>query len=358
MDPQAGDFLDLLQDALAQLASQSGLGDQKLLAALDVVIGDTIRFRKELSSPYGSIPWLSGEALITSSTKLLEAAAKAERERAPYFGNKQWTSARAYLEEVRMGQTEVGSYVVTAFSPVGEISGPALPLFEYGDPVTGRAVAKTLTTALEATREAIDYFNSRASLVAFDAAVEHGVSYELAKGLTGLIAQSDGADVSVSWSQNRGIEEVGPASSRFEFEPSDIPALERARDRFAITEPPIEVTVIGTVTLLDRARSGTAGVIRLDVIEGSQAKKLRVRMPQKMYELAIQAHRRGMAIRVSGRQKKSGRYFWLSDPRNVELIPIEAFRFAEVAMADEEYEDEPLPLGAEYPNGESWLGTE
>jgi hypothetical protein len=95
------------------------------------------------------------------------------------------------------------------------------------------------------------------------------------------------------------------------------------------------------VTLLERPKPGVSGVIRLEVITGSQANKLRVRLPEELYELALDAHREDLAISVTGRQEREGMYYWLYDPADIELstIPVpqvereipgqeEAFRIA------------------------------
>ncbi|WP_405429999.1 hypothetical protein [Micromonospora sp. NBC_00617] len=319
LDVGHADFRNLLTDAVATVGDISGLDYERMLTRLDVGIGDLVRFRKEMPTPHGTIPWSSGQSLIASSTRLLEAAAKAQREKTQYFGNKHWTSATAYMNSVRMGQTEIGSYVVTALTPVGDIAGVDVPLPGFGEALTGREVTRTLVSSLEATREATDQFNRTSSSAAFDEAVQYGVSYELTQALARLVANSDGAEVGVEW---RDWREDAPGPTYVQFEPSDVIALESASTRFARTEPSVGVTALGTVTLLDRPRPGTAGVIRLNVIEGSQAKKLRVRLPEELYDQAIQAFREGLAMRLSGRQEKEGRLYWLYDPREIDLVEV------------------------------------
>ncbi|MFI7489405.1 hypothetical protein ACIBXA_13595 [Micromonospora echinaurantiaca] len=340
LDARHADFRDLLSDAVATVGDIAGLDYQRMLTRLDVGIGDLVRFRKEMPTPHGTIPWSSGQSLIASSTRLLEAAAKAQREKVQYFGNKHWTSAKAYMNSVRMGQTEVGSYIVTALTPVGDIAGVDVPLPGFGEALTGREVTRTLVSSLEATRDATDYFNRTSSSAAFDEAVQYGVSYELTQALAQLVANSDGADVGVEW---RDWREDAPAPTYVQFEPSDVAALESASNRFARTEPPADVTALGTVTLLDRPRPGTAGVIRLNVIEGSQAKKIRVRLPEELYDQAIQAFREGLAMRLSGRQEKEGRLYWLYDPRGIDLVEVPAAIAPEPAERDNDDElDQPL----------------
>lgn len=268
---------------------------------------------------HGSVPWSTGEGHVIAATKMLEAAAKAERSKAPYFGNRHWPAARAYLDAVHMGQTEPGSYVLIAFSPVHELQVMEIPIPELAPVPTGRAVTETLWTALESTAEAIEHFNSAGSLSGFEHAVQTGASYELSQALIGLLQGSDGADVAIDWSSSTEL--VRP-SSKVAFEPSDVNALQQASSRFARTEPASQVTVTGTVTLLDRPRPGTPGVIRLSVLDGSPARKIRVRIPEEVYDLAIQAHREGLAVRMRGRQEREGSLYWLYEPSDIELVQL------------------------------------
>ena len=340
LDAGHADFRNLMSDAIATVGEMSGLDYHRMLTRLDIGIGDLVRFRKEMPTPYDSIPWSSGQSLIASSTRMLEAAAKAQREKVQYFGNKHRTSAKAYMNSVRMGQTEVGSYVVTALTPVGDIAGVAVPLPGFGEALTGREVTRTLVSSLEATREATDQFNRTSSSAAFDEAVQYGVSYELTEALVRLVAHSDGAEVGVEW---RDWSDDAPTPTYVQFEPSDVTALESASIRFARTEPSVDVTVLGTVTLLDRPRPGSAGVIRLSVIEGSQAKKIRVRLPEELYDQAIQAFRDGLAMRLSGRQEKEGRLYWLYHPREIDLVEIPSAVALEPAERDSDDDlDQPL----------------
>jgi hypothetical protein len=338
LDPSRADFLTLLDDALAAIADYGSVADERLLLDLNVGVGDKISFRKDVPTPYGSIPWLEGERLVTSSTKILIASAKAERQAQSYFGNKHRTHAKAYLEAVRMGQTELGSYVITAFSPTEQISLRDVLLPTMTEPSTGRAVTETLVKALAATRESIDFYNARSSLRLFEEAIEAGASYELSRSLIGLIDGTNGADVKVQW-ESAGS--VSVPDAEVAFRPDDIVALERASIRFAQTAPPERVTVLGTVTLLERARPRSPGVFRLDVLEGSQAKKIRVRLRQDAYELAIQAFSEGRGVLMSGRQEKEGHLWWLYDPSDISIVDLpqmslfeEFLRFEDVGAVE------------------------
>jgi len=64
-------------------------------------------------------------------------------------------------------------------------------------------------------------------------------------------------------------------------------------------------------------------VVRLDVLSGTTARKVRVRLKADDYDIAVDAHRDNLALRVTGRQEVEGRFYWLYDPESIELVTIE-----------------------------------
>lgn len=231
------------------------------------------------------------------------------------------------MASVLMGQTENSSYVITAYAPSNE------PLYENLEvdrplpglaPYTGRDVTECLAEALSATREAIDHYESAMSFTGFAAGVDRGVSYEMVTAIQAMLDNSDGADVSIAWElgQEQDIEQlVDPVI--IEFEPRFYPILENASYRLASISPPEKVTVIGTVTLLERPSVESPGVIRMEVLSGSPAKKIRVRLDHDQYELALEAHKNDAGVVITGRQEREGRFYWLYDPIDIHVIDIE-----------------------------------
>jgi hypothetical protein len=232
-----------------------------------------------------------------------------------------------------MGQTEPGSYVVTAYAP------PLQRFFEreaqkkdarqsLAGSHTGREVVEVMSGALQVTREVVDVYRQNNHVEEFDEAVEHGLSRELALAVQRLVDQSDGAAVSVEWNTSISQEDVGIVDfsprtgvTEIEFSPSDYEILGQAAVRLGSVKDSSDVTVTGSVEVLTR-RVGTVGIVALNVLSGSPAKKLRVRLPPSDYEIALEAHRRMEAVRVTGRQERSGNFWWLYEPRDIELIEL------------------------------------
>lgn len=329
-DTEMEDYSDLLLQAISKLWRTGDSKTQRLLetAASLRALGDAIKFRKDVRTIRGAIKWAAGEDLIASARKSLSVAAKTRKSKLAYFGNSNSYLARAYLDSVLMGQTEVGSYVVTAYSPPDEQfserkikPGETLPLMGLH---SGREMTEQLISVLQVTREVIDHYDDTGSTSGFVDNVSRGFCYELTQAVQALVRDSDGADVSVELQSRQTLfGELRPELVKLEFKPTDYAVLEKAGNALAATVLPKLVTVTGKVTLMGRPEPGQPGVIRLNVISGSRAQKIRVRLNSEDYELALDGHRGDLALRVVGREEIEGRYYWIYDPMSVELVSLE-----------------------------------
>ncbi|MGW5610182.1 hypothetical protein ACWEWI_29665 [Streptomyces sp. NPDC003753] len=328
-DTETDDYFELLSQAVAQAWKS---GDRRIQSILERAatlhsLGDEVKFHKETQTRRGTIPWTAGEDLHAGAQKSMVVGAKTRKSKAAYFGNANSFLAKSFLDSVLMGQTEVGSYVITAYVPPEEVyterkinPGETIPLVGRH---TGREITLGMVDALSAARESVDHFNASGSTYGFVENVRRGFCYELTQAVRALLRDSEGAEIEVEINSVEDLFTGAPAQRhKLEFFPSDYPALETAGNVFASTAAAEYVTVLGAVTQLERPKPGEPGVVRLDVFGGSRAKKMRVRLKVEDYDLAVDAHRNNLALRISGRQEVEGRYFWLYDPEILELVQI------------------------------------
>ena len=336
LDASRPDYPELMADALRALSSHPVRASSLVLQQLAPTPGDEVRFCKEVATVRGSIPWTLGEELFRSAGSALKASAKATIERRPNFGNANYFIANDFMQAVRMGQTQIGSFVVTAYTPPDreffEKESQKKEVLRGGTGAhTGRDVVALMRDVLSITREALDEADRTDRIEQFDEAVQYGLSKEMASALGGLVNQSDGAAVSIDLGRtvDRGsterpdqsalyeLSELAPsrraARTEVEFFPQDYPILQKVVLRLGSPVEVEEVTVTGTVEVLTR-QVGKLGVIVLNVRSGSPASKMRVQLPIREYEAALEAHRRERIVRLSGRQERQGNYFWLREP--------------------------------------------
>lgn len=282
---------------------------------------DSLRFRKETDAPRGLIAWSAGEALIEAARLTLLAGAKAFQSKAGYFGNTNGRFAHRYLDACFMGQTGVGSYIVTALTPIGasqagthervDLPGSKLE-------VDGRQVTESVVRSLTATVEAIDHYNQTKSTSGFGAAVQSGMSADMVRGLQVLAEQAEEATIVVEW--DPAIETMLGRNEpvRFELSAADVPALTTAHTVLTSPETADSTqTVKGRVHLLTKQEAGAPGVVGID----TGTSKFRVRLSPEGYHRAVQAHDAEDQVVVTGRASREGNLNWLYDATLVRVIP-------------------------------------
>ncbi|MCP9961222.1 hypothetical protein LUX05_07315 [Streptomyces somaliensis] len=312
-DEESPEFTEMMQSALRQLSEDSDSWIRLIYPRLLVDVSDQFKFRRESSAPSGFIEWRSGEKLIESARRTLVAGAKFYLSPDRHYVNRNGRFAGRYLDQVLMGQTSPGSYIVTAYAPpeagVSLSSTDAFSLPHVGS-APAREVSLAVVKAVEATAEAIDHYKSSGSLSGFEDGVSRGISYEMTQALLGLTEHSDGADVSVEW--DSGADVFVPPSVRIEFSGADAAPLAKAAINLAEDKSSRTVTIIGRVHLLAKKQAGSPGVFGVEALTASPARKVRVRLAdEEDYHEAIRAHEEDLAIQVSGKLEKEGNLSWL-----------------------------------------------
>ena len=331
LDKEAPEFSSLMAAAIEQVNRTAphdswhrAIGPRLLFDP-----ADEFQFRKESATPAGLIIWRQGEDLIASARATLAAGAKAHLAKMRRFSNRLGQFSSRFLDSVLMGQTGVGSYLITAYAPTDS----SIPVGSHqpdarsteAQTVSGRTITLTVAAALEATAEAIDHYRTTASLSGFEDGVRRGISYELSTALQGLTRDSDGGDISIFWED--AVDLLGSIpTSRYEFSGADTAILEHAATLLdGETEPAVRHTIIGRVHLLTKKQLGGPGVFGLESISG-QARKVRVRLRNPAeYRLAVKAHDEDLILAVDGELERDGSLHWLY---NAEIS-------AEIARVDE-----------------------
>lgn len=328
-DPARGDYQDLLQHALRLLEGIYGAGAEEAVLSRRGLRGaglDIARFGRSSALPPGWIYWNEGVSLYDAARSALSVAAKTTRSRLRYFGNSNSYIAKRFLEASIMGQTQVGSFVVTAYTPAEQVipvsqSEETKSTSQNLDPIiqtTGRDIINTLSASLGVVRAATDEFARNADIRIFEESVKSGVSYELMKTLAALAGGSQESSVVLELSATLPAPET---RQEFVFRGDEAPVFDHAATQLAQDVEPVETTLRGAVTLLSRPRMGEPGTISLDVVGRPEINKVRVRLAPEQYDLAWSAHHSGELVQVTGRLEREGNLWWLYEARDVTTLP-------------------------------------
>ncbi|TQJ19726.1 hypothetical protein [Kribbella jejuensis] len=326
LDPSRGDFAALLTKARRHLTRQYGRTADELLAILHTQTNaalDSTHWEKETSLTPGLIAWESGELLYESAKAQLVASAKASREKRRYHGNASAYVAKQFLESTLMGQTAIGSFIITAFTPsrqrfhlTQQSAKIATSTPRHSETLSGRNIMATFEHALVTARACLDEYKSKPDLGLFVEAVSDGISYEFAKALSDFCA---GGDSGVSTNRSRADTEASQGIS-VAFDAPDSAVLAKAATTLALDPEPQSVVLVGEVTFLSHESGDPDRLIRLNIEEGATARKARVRLTEEQYQIAMYAHQNELRVQVAGEMEKEGHLFWIYEPDYVQIL--------------------------------------
>lgn len=325
VDPARGDFNALLERALDQLHRRYGRQADSLLSLLQLSREaglEETEWRKE-SPLKGMIAWDAGELLYASARGQLAAAAKATRERRRYHGSSSAYLAQKFLADSFMGQTDVGSFIISAYTPSmqrfyltqhSEDVAAATP--RKAETVQGSTILDTFEASISAARDSLDSYKRQPDINLFLEAVDEGVSYELVSAL-GDFARNGDAGIKIT---RRLFDSTNTRVKEVSFDADEAPLLDRVATTLVQDPEPSEATVIGEVTDLSRKLKGGVPdrVIRIDVKQGGNFSSVRVRLTAEQYDRAMAVHREEKWLVVRGTVEREGRYSWMYHPEQIE----------------------------------------
>lgn len=319
-----GDYPAIVAEVLQILAREQSRDELQIYRDLISADRDVIRVRAPHADDDGSVSIDAGVELVSQARDMLLAAACAAKDpRAAYRAGKV-KDAATYMDRVRLGQTEQGSFIVTLLAPVP----PALDITNQASfwPMEGeepfeRKVTRTLAKSLEAARHAAEAVVRGNGMYAFQQAVRQGVSANLCDALSTLIAKGAGLEVSLTWARTR----PAPETRRVvQFSESEGEILQEAARAFRSMEPRPDETLDAFVVALDRQPAAGEGRVTLKTFIDGQAVSVRATLPTVMYHEAVVAHDQGHTVAVTGDLKRQGQRWVLENPRNLQALPDEA----------------------------------
>jgi len=236
----------------------------------------------------------------------------------PNYPTRKPAEATDYLRQVRLGQTERGSFVLTVLCPVPpELLNPPtlLPQEPYG-----RRVTRTLMAALASARDATSHAAITGNFDLFATSVQAGVSANLCDALVrlGEAVPETSLDLSLAWSKNRGRE--GLPASRAIFDPDFLPVLKEAARLFRENEPEQDVQMVGYVVQLKRGEHEAIGKAVVAGLCNGAVRRAVILLPEEQFAVATQAIENRKPISCRGDLIKVGRGYQLTNPYEFRLL--------------------------------------
>lgn len=313
------DYPRVVSDLITRLADYEGRDQLQVYKDLVGAERDVVRVRAPEAEDDGSVRVDHGvEIVLQARDMLLSAACSASDPRASYRAGKV-KDASSYMDRVRLGQTEQGSFIVTLLAPVPPSLVPDqfdLWPAETSEPYE-RLVTRRLADGLAAARLAAEKVVQGGNLAAFEAAIPRGVSANLCEALSKLIVLGEGLEVSVTWAKTRPTPET---RRTVEFTKPYAEILSEAARLFRSQEPRPDERLEGFVVKLDRGPDIKEGKVTLRALLDGNAVSIKAELEPNLYSIALAAHEQQKPLAIVGDLKRVGQRWHLNSPRNLVVL--------------------------------------
>jgi hypothetical protein len=319
------DFSARMADALRTLEKVENRDQLEIFSDLKATAADVVRVRLiDGDARDGSLALHRAAEVVARSFDMMYAAACAAVDPKYYFHSRKPQAATDYMQNVRMGQTERGSFVVTILSRVPPALGGSAISTDVPEPFE-RAVTQRLSGALSAISDSARLAVATGDINSFDASVAKGVSANLCEAIAGMSC-ADGTErdveVSLAWARVRPSSEG--AHVRYRIGRDIVPVLREVARVFKTKAPQEDFEVKGAVFRLVRdPPAASDGEVTIAGFVDGAPRSIWLHLEGADYVTAADAFKNQQLVSVTGVLKKEGRRYRLHDPRNFRLVPPE-----------------------------------
>lgn len=296
---QLSDYASSISRLIGILGEFSNKDEISIYRELIGADQDVIRVRSIAAADDGSVPINNGVEMVAQAREMLLAAACATSTPQTVYRAGANREATDYLKNVRLGQTEHGSFVVTMMSPVPPLL--QIPLdhisVDFEDEPFERQVTRRLVEALKASRDAAEQAHTGDGAPAFDRAVAAGVSANLCDAIARLLSGTHGLEVSVDWAK---IRPTGENRRSVRFSENDEGAFKEAARSFRNRAPRPDQKLFGAVLKLSRDERQLEGQVTFKVDLDDKTISVGAMLDQQNYSTAVRAHDARNPVIVTG----------------------------------------------------------
>ncbi len=244
---------------------------------------------------YGSIQLENGIKLIQGAKELMASTALSTKQKRKLFIGKMPDEINQYLDHLRLGQTEVGSYIINIYSEIR-------PTSDYGlfEAISfDRKVSLQTVSSIQKISEIVKEYEKKQEIQIFDEAVQDGISANFCKSIIELSGNKQNHNIQLQVGINNNIHIADTFYNSY-ISSSAIPILQKGYD-YLINKDYIEDTELsGFVFKLSRDEDEEAGVVYLSTSINEKMRKVKVYLSEEQYEIAINAHRDQKSVVIRG----------------------------------------------------------
>lgn len=346
-DSTFDDFDRRFNETLRALCAMNDWDVFQLANAIVSIRSDILRLRADQLIRYDSIPIKQASDLIDGAVQMMTAAARSTIEPRPsHRGARPKPVANFVDNDVRMGHTQRGSFVITILTRLDEsVTISSDPSRSESDDVptdlnpegeratselaTGeedeislapfqRRVMSTLANALVLAPDV-----QQQSDAAIERAIQTGVSAQLYDSLSKMTSFEGLRSLDMSFRWAPALPENHPEIEDIAIGRDEIPIYKSLGDKFRNQDSPTRQTLYGYVIRLEWDESVSANNVATATVRGvvgrNQRRQAKVRVVASTHDIAVAAYHRRVPVTVTGDLEKRGNGYQMADGATVAL---------------------------------------
>lgn len=317
---QLGDYANVVSDIIGKLALHENRSEMQVFRDIVGSDRDIIRIRAPEADGVGSVQVDAGVNIFAQGRDLLLSAACSATEPRPAYRAGSNKEANTYMNRVRLGQTEQGSFIVTLLAPVPPAPQAPVQAEFWPSPAEepfDRLVTRFLADGLQAAHKAAEDWVRGDGMDAFTRSVQKGVSANLCEALSSLIDVGEGLDVSITWSRTRPTPEP---RRKVVFARAEADVFKEAARLLRLQEPRPNETLEGYVVGAGRRLEDVDGQVTLKTFIDGKPVSVKTKLTADLYTAALAAHDDRNAVLITGDLQRDGQRWRLENPRNLEIV--------------------------------------
>ncbi|HEU4410456.1 MAG TPA: hypothetical protein VFS43_34695 [Polyangiaceae bacterium] len=316
LDPSLVDYGRAMVNVAREVASVEGRPPESVLRDLLRPRHDVVRFALEGPiTQAGTIGLLDGAKLVGGAKKALLASACSVKKPRIYHPRLDLAEAEAFVRSCKLGQTEVGSFVLTVEAPLDARARPAL-----GKEPLGRKAVAHLMRATAFLVEAIRQWGRDATgAAAFQTVfeLEPDLSANLCEALVEMMPSDESADLRLRTSWSPLLAPPADMPSMVVIDRSMYEAIESVGNELRPKHGAQSEQFVGRVVELSGGpdvSGALEGEVVLQAQHDDELLRVRVALGPEEYRHAVQAHLAQQFVSVRGVLRRGRRVHQLDNP--------------------------------------------
>lgn len=315
LERDLADYADAMATVARRAAEFEGRSPSAVLHDFLQPRRDIIRFALDgQAMADGTVGLLDGLGMLSGAKKSLLASACSAKRPAKFHARMALSEADAFVHACHLGQTEIGSFVLTVETPL-DIDPTAFVGSSFGRRATEYLFASVGRLADTIRQDAVDSLLQEGTGPV--------VSANLCEALVELMPKDESADLRLSSTWSPLLPQNSPIPSVVRIDRDMYETIEELGEKLRPSDEPLPDTFLGFVTELAGGFL-PEGEIKLRVIVDEEMLEARAVLSRADYQIAAQAHLNERAVSVHGVLHRGRRAHHIKDVTSFSILDLNA----------------------------------